>query len=327
MAEIVVGIGTCHSPQLKIPLEKWDTMRLKDERDPRLDYQSLLRGADPRFAEGATLEKWGKQHDAVHKALGVMSEVLLRSQPDVIVVIGDDQKENLLDDNMPMFCVYRGATLPVQRRKRRPDNVWARVGAAEWMEIAERGLPEIPREYPGEPELAEHLVRHLSNQDFDLACSNQLREEVGLGHAFTFLYEKLLPESCIVPLVPFMVNTYYPPNQPSPRRCYALGQALRRAVEAWKGDKRVAIVASGGLSHVVLDEELDRLTIDAMRRKDKERLCSLPRERLKGGTSETLNFVTLSAAMEPVDMELVDYVPVYRTPAGTGHGMTFAYWQ
>jgi hypothetical protein len=58
-------------------------------------------------------------------------------------------------------------------------------------------------------------------------------------------------------MVPVMVNTYYPPNQPTPKRCYAFGQAVRKAIESWDSNKRVALMASGGLSHVVIDEEID----------------------------------------------------------------------
>ena len=68
--------------------------------------------------------------------------------------------------------------------------------------------------------------------------------KIGVGHAFSFLYRRLVPGSKI-PMVPVMVNTYYPPNQPTPKRCYAFGQAVRKAVESWDSGKRVAIMASG----------------------------------------------------------------------------------
>ena len=71
-----------------------------------------------------------------------------------------------------------------------------------------------------------------------------------------------------IPTVPIMLNTYYPPNQPTPKRCYALGQALRQAIESWLSAKRVAVIASGGLSHFVIDEELDHQIITAMQNKD-----------------------------------------------------------
>ncbi|MBI3061855.1 MAG: extradiol ring-cleavage dioxygenase, partial [Deltaproteobacteria bacterium] len=126
--------------------------------------------------------------------------------------------------------------------------------------------------------------------------------------------------------VPVMVNTYYPPNQATPKRCYALGQAVRRAIESWNSDLRVAVMASGGLSHMVIDEELDRATLDALANRDREKLWSLPRQKLRGGTSEILNWVALAGAVEPMEMKLVDYIPGYRSPAATGCGMAFAYW-
>jgi aromatic ring-opening dioxygenase LigB subunit len=127
-------------------------------------------------------------------------------------------------------------------------------------------------------------------------------------------------------MVPVMVNTYYPPNQPTPRRCYAFGQAVRRAIESWAGDKRVALMASGGLSHVVIDEEIDQMTIEGLKNKNPEMLFRLPRERLNGGTSEILNWVALAGAMEERELKYLEYVTTYRSPAGTGCGMGFAYW-
>jgi 3-O-methylgallate 3,4-dioxygenase len=123
------------------------------------------------------------------------------------------------------------------------------------------------------------------------------------------------------------VNTYYPPNQPTPKRCYELGRAVRRAVESWDSSKRVAVLASGGLSHVVIDEELDRITIDALREKNFPALWRLPREKLRGGTSEILNWVALAGVTEPMELRYLEYVTTYRSPAATGCGMGFAYWQ
>jgi len=62
----------------------------------------------------------------------------------------------------------------------------------------------------------------------------------------------------VIPIVPLVVNTYYPPNQPTPRRCFALGSAVRKAIESFTLDFRVGILASGGLSHFTVDEELDQ---------------------------------------------------------------------
>jgi len=73
------------------------------------------------------------------------------------------------------------------------------------------------------------------------------------------VYEYMLTGEDI-PMVPVMINTFFPPNQPTPARCYALGRSLRKAIDSWDSDKRVAVIASGGLSHTIMDEEIDRMT-------------------------------------------------------------------
>ena len=146
-----------------------------------------------------------------------------------------------------------------------------------------------------------------------------------MGHAFAFLYGRIFRGN-IIPIVPVMVNTYYGPNQPTPRRCYELGRAIRRAVNDWDRDARVAIVGSGGLSHFVVNEELDRQVLDAFARKDTQAIYSIPRPLLNSGTSEMRNWLVAAGATEDLHFELIDYVPCYRSPAGTGGGWAFAHW-
>jgi hypothetical protein len=86
-------------------------------------------------------------------------------------------------------------------------------------------------------------------------------------------------------------------------------------------------MASGGLSHVVIDEEIDQMVIDGLKNKKTDILFQLPRERLWGGTSEILNWVALAGAMEDRDLKYLEYVTTYRSPAATGCGMGFAYWR
>src|SRR5262249_59469747 len=74
--------------------------------------------------------------------------------------------------------------------------------------------------------------------------------EQGLPHAFSFVVKRLFdnqPSS----ILPVFQNTCYLPNQPTPRRCVALGEAVASAVTEWTEPATVAIVASGGLSHFV----------------------------------------------------------------------------
>ena len=129
-----------------------------------------------------------------------------------------------------------------------------------------------------------------------------------------------------IPIVPVLQNTYYPPNQPTVKRCHAFGKSLAAAIGEWNSDARVAVVASGDLSHFVVDEEFDQRCLKGMLDNDLDILYSLPKEKLNSGTSEVKNWITVSAAVDHLKMKLVDYVPGYRTLAGTGCAMGFAQW-
>jgi hypothetical protein len=130
----------------------------------------------------------------------------------------------------------------------------------------------------------------------------------------------------VVPIVPVLLNTYYPPNQPTPNRCYQLGRALRQAIQAWPEPRRVGVLGSGGLSHFVVDEALDRHVLDILAKRDADAVAALPLEQLDSGNSEIRNWIAAAGALEGLSMRLVDYVPCYRSEAGTGCGMAFAVW-
>ena len=133
----------------------------------------------------------------------------------------------------------------------------------------------------------------------------------------------------VIPQVPVLLNTYYPPNRPTLKRCYEFGKALRRAVECWESDKRVAIIGTGGLTHHIVDERLDRAILSAMERKAPEdEITAFPEELFVDGTSEIKVWLVVAGAMADGDlrMKLVNYSPCYRSPAGTGCGNAFAYW-
>lgn len=319
MAKVVIGIGTSHSPQLSIRAKDWaKLLGDKDKTDPRLNYPALVEKARPGLEKELTEEKFRERDEACLKAVKNLGEALQKANADIVVVFGDDQQEQFHDDNMPMFAIYHGKTLPVVKNHGlRPSG---------WKDAERNGWAETLSEYDTASDLANHLIVALTDAEFDITRCSKLRAEIGVGHAFSFLYRRILPGGKI-PMVPIMVNTYYPPNQPTPKRCYAFGKAVRKAIEGWNSDKRVALLASGGLSHVVIDEEIDAMTIDGLKNKNPETLYRLPRERLWGGTSEILNWVALAGAMEDRELKYLEYVTTYRSPAATGCGMGFAYWQ
>jgi len=317
MAKIVLGLASSHSPQVSIPASEWPVLQEKDETDPRLDYPGLCQKAKPDIEQELTRDKMEARYQATQKSVREVTKILNEVRPDVVVVVGDDQHEQFYDDVMPMFTIYHGKSFHLIHKDTAKASNWKKVEEKNWAPTAEQ--------YQTGWELSQHLIDALTLEEFDIARSNQLRKEVGIGHAFAFLYRRVAPGSSI-PMVPIMVNTYYPPNQPTPRRCYLFGQALRRAIESWDSNARVAILASGGLSHIIMDEALDRVTVEALTTANHEQLFKLPREKLKGGTSEILNWVVVAGAMAPRPMTLIDYIPGYRSPAATGCGMGFGYW-
>ena len=185
---------------------------------------------------------------------------------------------------------------------------------------------------PTDSALGLHIIDSLMDDEFDVGSSKFLnpdkggRAQGGIGHAFGYVYNRLMTDG-IIPTVPVMLNTYYPPNQPTPKRCFNLGQALRSAIESWSRDVRVGILASGGMSHFVVDEELDQQALAGMQAKSVDQLMALPREKINSGSSEIRNWIVVTGATEHLDMDVVDYVPCYRSPAGTGCAMGFATWE
>lgn len=313
MAEIVLGIGASHSPQVSTTWEQWTNMRRTEERSP-----AVPPNLDALLQPDVLSQRFGAVQQAVRALAGRLQST---EKLDAIVIFGDDQHEQFDDVNMPAIAVYHGEDVPVTLPNR---------AGIPWTGPADQrhnisALMETTRErYPNAAGLAGHIVASLTEQEFDIARCDKLRIK-GIGHAFAFLYQRLWPE-CDVPIVPIMLNTYYPPNQPTPRRSYALGAGVRRAIESWDGGKRVAVVASGGLSHIVLDEPLDRAVLAGLQDHDAAALCAVPRAKMRGGTSEILNWIALGGAVGAMPMTLVDYVPGYRSLPSTGCGMAFAYW-
>ncbi|MGH9566166.1 MAG: protocatechuate 3,4-dioxygenase, partial [Candidatus Angelobacter sp.] len=126
-----------------------------------------------------------------------------------------------------------------------------------------------------------------------------------------------------------VLNTFYPPNQPSVARCYDFGKSLLRAIESWKSDARVALIASGGLTHFVVDEDVDNAVMDALKSRKIEGVAKLGEPIFQAGTSEIKNWVPVAGAMADLGYEpnVIDYVPCYRSMAGTGNAMGFVYWK
>jgi hypothetical protein len=223
-------------------------------------------------------------------------------------MVADDQHENIQDDANPPFTIYVG------------EDFEASVSLTYFKEPKSANRTA----YKTDQVLAQGLLEQLMEAGFDPAYSKLLRYEGGLGHAFARVLKFLTPDAGL-PVVPIMVNTYYPPA-PSARRCVAFGEALAAAIRQLPGDRRVAVVGSGGLSHTIIDEALDHGVIDAIKANDLDFLGALPAAQLIAGSSEIRNWIVTAAAANR-SATVVDYVPCYRIPTGVGCGMGFAYWE
>jgi hypothetical protein len=322
MAEIVLGIGTSHSPMLSIDYAAFPGLAARDRGNPFVpDFERLVREKASWIGRELTPAITRARHDANQAALARLSAVLAEMAPDALVVIGDDQNEWFSPDSQPALCIYWGETvenLPPPVEKMNPA-----VRTAYWGFYGDGAN----RTFPVDAALARHLVETLTHEhEFDVAHVRVQPRHSPFGHAWNFVHQRLMGAR-VVPIVPVLLNTYYRPNQPTPKRCYALGRALRQAIDAWPSAKRVGVVASGGLSHFVVDETLDRHVLDILAKKDVAAITGLPTAQLEAGSSEIRNWIATAGAVEHLAMELVDYLPCYRSEAGTGIGTAFALWQ
>jgi hypothetical protein len=331
MARIVFAAGTSHTPMLlasdeTLPrfVETDQKMKHRDLEGRAVTYGDLLEAADPKLAHIVAPEHLVARQNVARAAVKRLREAVGAAALDALIVFGDDQNESYLEDCRPTFAIYYGDTI---RNGNAQHATYSHL--PEWY-IKNRSAffePDAPRDYPVHGALARHLIEALSEADFDIASSKTLREGEGEGHAVAYVHRHVLDAKTPPPVVPVFLNTYFPPNQPSPRRCHLLGQSVRKAVESFSGDARVGVLASGGLSHFLVDEDFDRAILKALADKDAAFLRTLPRNKLHAGSSEILNWVAIAGAAEGLDLDWFEYVPGYRTPAGTGTGMSFATWR
>ena len=339
MAEIVLGIGCAHTPQLHTLARDWDIRAERDRRDGvplwfkgrKLSYAEL---AAEREAEnlGALLDM-ATREEALKRSFAAMDrlhQIYVEADPDIVVIIGNDQKE-IFSGMIPAFAVI--AAEEIENLPRTPEQA-ARLPVG--IEISDHGhLPDERTVYPGHRPLGLHLARHLVNEaGFDVTLCHEKPTVrgphsllYGMPHAYGFLYKNVMRDH-VKPHVPVDVNCWYYENSPSASRCYDFGLAVADAIAAWDGDARVAIFTTGGLTHFVVDPEWDAMFLAAMEEGDEAWLRAIPQNELMAGTSECKSWIATSAAMTRagLSMDLVDYQRLYRTEGGTGSSCGFVLW-
>lgn len=245
------------------------------------------------------------QRREARRALDVMRDRLRAARPDVILLFSNDHLLNWPINNTPEYTVGIGAE---------------HVGPADWYD---EWLALEKYRIPGHPALARYLVNEGARRRLAFAYLREMQFDDGVSVPMHYLN----PEGDIA-LVPVTMNCTVPPI-PTPERAYQVGATLCEMVRAYPGPERVAVLATGGLSHEPggpryfwVDEEFDRWFLDLLRKGDHETLvreCTLERMEAagSGGTAELLAWmVALAFTTGPV--EVLAYMPAIAWRSGTG---------
>ncbi|WP_428027916.1 class III extradiol dioxygenase family protein [Altererythrobacter sp.] len=232
-------------------------------------------------------------------------EWLAEVKPDVAITFSNDHGLNFFLDKMPTFAVGAAAEY------RNADEGW--------------GLPTY-KSIEGYPELSWHIINGLVGDEFDpVTCQEML-----VDHALSIPFELAWPdvEAWPVKLVPIGINTVQHPL-PSAKRCLALGRSVYKALQSWKGDEKIVIIGTGGLSHQLdgeragfINKEYDEFCMenlskdpDAMTRDSIHEIVRL------AGTQgvEVLNWIAARGALGPgaVERHRNYHIPISNTAAAT----------
>ncbi len=231
----------------------------------------------------------------VHAAYAEVKRRLGAVGADVIAVIGGDHIEGFFLSAVPALAVYVG-----------------RTASGEF------------GSYRYTFEVHEPLARAITEQGIEAGFDLTYSQEVRLDYAFYIPLHFTMPERRL-PIVPLYVNVYLPP-QPAPRRCYAWGRALRRILDA--RPERVALIASGGLSHFPgtdryssPDYDFDRALLASLAEGRGAETARLTGEELdKAGNVELRTWITLLGAVGPARAEVLCYEPSWH------HGNAAVAW-
>ena len=241
------------------------------------------------------------QTAAFRAGFGVLAEALHAARPDAAILISPDHLNRFFLDNMPAFCIglfdsFRG---PVERNTGMPD-----------------------REVPSAPGLAAHLLAHGLEHGVDFARA----EEWVVDHGFMVPLFMLDPEARI-PVVPVHVNCAAPPY-PGIARCYEVGRGIAAALAAWDTDKRVAVIAAGGLSHSPgdgrmgdIDTDFDRDFLARLASGSRRRIAGLAHARIEqagSSAAEVRSWIVLAGIFAERPFRQITYQPIDAWVTGCG---------
>ncbi len=311
MGTIAAGMATSHAFTFMDP-EAWDGFRERNR-----DSYKRRRGEDAPIlpqAERETLEENRARFKRVTEAHDALRRQLAEAEPDALFLIGDDQNEVFTVANVPQLAVYVGPEFTLSRR-----------------------FCDSPARYRSHAALADATVAVGVAEGFDIALLGSFEGDELASHAHAQVLDALLPDAGL-PVVLIFVNAIHHPAI-EPKRCHEFGRMLARMVAGRPADERVAVCASGGLSHFTagypwahyagpftygaISEAFDRDALSAIEAGDGARLAELTGEELLAhGNIEMRSWITLLGAMGPVQSRFTVYEPFYRAIMG----MAVASW-
>ncbi|MGJ3508179.1 hypothetical protein [Enemella sp. A6] len=245
------------------------------------------------------------QYEAVMAGYAEVARRLHEMKPDAIIAVSVEHFTNFHLGNHPPFAIATGESYlgPVTE------------------EMA-RFLKVPQQQYPGHAELGRHVLEFALEAEFDPALI-----EGGLAFDENFCTPwKYLDPDATIPMVPIIVNGVNPP-WPTLRRCYAFGQMLRRAVAAQSLVEKVAVIATGGLSHSVgtpdsgyIDERFDRDFLERLSAGDPDRLVDFSNDEIDaaGNGAHEIRTWLVAAGAAGTPFDVLAYEPVPEWLTGTG---------
>ena len=248
-------------------------------------------------ARRPTFEQQKKLRQDAEVAFAALRADLEEAKPDVLIVVANDQFVNFFWNNIPTFFVTIG------------DEVKGKFTRHKF-------------HYKNHKELGKAIVRAGMDRGIDFSYG----EHIELQHTQNVPLYFLLPQPTM-PILPVYVNTWVDPA-PSPRRCYQVGELIRAVAD--QSSERVAILATGGLSHFPgsprigeIDEKFDHQLLDVMREgKGKSLVDYSVQDLLQAGDTEFLNWMVVLGAIGDAKATYTAYMPDF---VATGWG--FVSWK
>jgi protocatechuate 4,5-dioxygenase beta chain len=306
-----MGMASSHAPMMFQKAQYWPRMI---ERIPAAAREQLPTSARVELATPSIIESHIQRIEA---AFATLRQQLQAYRPDALLMIGDDQGDLFDAANNPTFAVYTGE-----------EPIWGRSARDPF------GVPPPERTkvvFRQHAELARYLLRGLVKRGFDVANVGKFDPRGNPARGVSHMVSNLVPEvdpGLQVPLVCVFMNEYFPPL-PSAARCAQLGQAIADVLR--DRPERVAIYASGGLSHYPgmpnagwIDQPLDQWILERLQKNDLEALQHLftfDSDSMRSGTGEVRAWISAAAAMNR-PAKFVEYVPAHCAQTGCG----FVYW-